>query len=140
MSKTLVPVDGSEASCRAAAWAQKNAAATGSSVTLVHVFDMNAAETISMANKTREEIADRIAAHAAPSFDKAKAALSGDDGVETLAVVGNPAEEIIGIALKQNFDHIVIGSRGLTPIKEILLGSVSEKVLNRAHCAVTVVR
>lgn len=140
MSKTLVPVDGSESSCRAAAWAEKNAAATGSSLTLIHVFDMNAAETISMANKSREEIAERIAAHAAPSFDKAKAGLSGADAVETLAVLGNPAEEIIGIAKKQQFDHIVIGSRGLTPIREILLGSVSEKVIHRAHCAVTVVR
>jgi universal stress protein A len=37
-------------------------------------------------------------------------------------------------------DLVVMGSRGLSPMKELLIGSVSETVLRHAPCPVTVVR
>ena len=140
MIKTMVPVDGSEQSCRAAAWAESSGAAAGDALLLLHVFDLNAAEAMAMSHMTREEIAERISFNAQPSFEKARAAMTNPDKVETLAVIGSPPEEIVGIAKKQGFGHIVMGSRGLSIIRELLLGSVSEKVLHRAHCAVTIVR
>lgn len=136
----LIPIDGSEPSCRAAAWAGEYALKTGDELTLLHVFDLNAAEAMALANLTREEIGERIAEHAAPSFEKASAAISSGAQVSTLAVIGNPADEIIGIASSKGFNHIVMGSRGLSSFQEMMLGSVSEKVLRRAHCAVTIVR
>ena len=140
MIRKLVPVDGSDQSCRAAAWADKVAARTGDDLTLLYVFDLNAAEAMALANLTREEIAERIAAQAAPSFEKARAAMRSETEAETLAVIGNPADEIIGIASANSYDHIIMGSRGLSGFQELMLGSVSEKVLRRAHCAVTIVR
>ncbi|MCA9521742.1 MAG: universal stress protein, partial [Myxococcales bacterium] len=59
---------------------------------------------------------------------------------ETLVTFGDPAPEIIGHAHAHSFDLIVVGSRGRSPLKELLLGSVSSKLVHYAPCAVTVVR
>ncbi|TYR73359.1 universal stress protein [Rossellomorea vietnamensis] len=53
---------------------------------------------------------------------------------------GDPAEEIILCAQKENVDMIVIGSRGLNTIQELMLGSVSHKVVQKADRPVLVVR
>ncbi len=140
MTRQLIAIDGSEESCRAAAWADETAARTGDEVTLLHVFDLNAAEAMALAHLTREEIAERVTAQAAPSFEKARAAMKSGSEIKTLAVIGDPADEIIGIAKVEGYDHIVMGSRGLSGFRELMLGSVSEKVLRRAPCAVTIVR
>ena len=61
--------------------------------------------------------------------------------VSELEIVrGDPAEEIIRLANIYQTDLIVIGSRGLTGINRILLGSVSSQVVADAHCSVLVVR
>lgn len=54
--------------------------------------------------------------------------------------IGEPAEEIVEMARSLKFDVIVLGSRGLGPVKELLLGSVSHRVLNTAPCPVLLVR
>ena len=53
-------------------------------------------------------------------------------------VEGIPDEEIIKIARKK--DLIVMGSKGKTALDRILVGSVSEKVIHHAPCAVMIVR
>ncbi|MFV8827231.1 universal stress protein [Alkalihalobacterium sp. APHAB7] len=53
---------------------------------------------------------------------------------------GNPAEMIIEYSKKKDVDLIVIGSRGLSTIKEIVLGSVSHNVVQHAHCPVLVAK
>lgn len=60
--------------------------------------------------------------------------------VETHASEGQPAEVIINVADQEKADLIVVGSRGLTGIKRYLLGSVSSKVSEHAHCSVMIVR
>ena len=57
---------------------------------------------------------------------------------ETVEGQGDPGTLIVGAA--KDADLIVIGSRGLNPLKRILLGSVSSKVVHRAECDVLVVR
>ena len=52
----------------------------------------------------------------------------GLEQVETAVVRGDPAEAIIKYARDQDFDLIVIGSRGLGTAKGSMLGSVSRKV------------
>jgi nucleotide-binding universal stress UspA family protein len=47
-------------------------------------------------------------------------------------VVGNPAEQITGLAEKHHTDMILLGTRGLGPIKERLIGSVAHRVLTFA--------
>ena len=53
---------------------------------------------------------------------------------------GTPAEAILAAAEKEKADLIVLGSRGLGPVKELLLGSVSHAVLHKVTCPVLVVR
>jgi nucleotide-binding universal stress UspA family protein len=53
--------------------------------------------------------------------------------------IGSPAEVIVSMAEEQKADLIVIGARGLGPIKERLLGSVSHRILTLAPCATLIV-
>lgn len=58
--------------------------------------------------------------------------------VEKKMAEGIPDQEIIGMA-HQN-DLIVMGSKGMTALDRILIGSVSEKVMHHAPCPVMIVR
>jgi nucleotide-binding universal stress UspA family protein len=53
--------------------------------------------------------------------------------------IGSPAEVIVAMAEEQKADLIVMGARGLGPVKERLLGSVSHRILTLAHCATLIV-
>jgi nucleotide-binding universal stress UspA family protein len=53
--------------------------------------------------------------------------------------IGSPAEVIVSMAEEQKVDLIVMGARGLGPIKERLLGSVSHRILTLAPCATLIV-
>jgi nucleotide-binding universal stress UspA family protein len=53
--------------------------------------------------------------------------------------MGSPAETIVSMAEEQKADLIVMGARGLGPVKERLLGSVSHRILTLAHCATLIV-
>lgn len=67
----------------------------------------------------------------------------GEAGVEAAGSyvrVGRPDEEIVGLAEELGAGLIVIGSRGFSPLKRALLGSVSDSVVRHAHCPVLVVR
>ena len=70
---------------------------------------------------------------------KAKTATEGVQ-VETILVMGQAVETIVEASKSGKFDLIVIGARGLSPIKEILLGSVSHGVTTHAQCPVLVVK
>lgn len=50
-------------------------------------------------------------------------------------VVGSPADHIVRLVEQYNIDLILLGTRGLGPIKERLLGSVAHRVLTYASCA-----
>jgi nucleotide-binding universal stress UspA family protein len=66
--------------------------------------------------------------------------LLSERGIEAEPVEGegDPGAFIVNAA--KDADLIVVGSRGLSPAQRILLGSVSSKVVHRAHCDVLVVR
>jgi nucleotide-binding universal stress UspA family protein len=53
---------------------------------------------------------------------------------------GNPAETIIEVAEKGNYDLIIVGSRGLSNVKRFFLGSVSDDVSHHAKSSVLIVR
>jgi len=52
----------------------------------------------------------------------------------------NPSRALVNVAKHENFDLIVVGSRGLGSAASFLLGSVSKKVVSKAHCDVLVVK
>lgn len=60
--------------------------------------------------------------------------------VETRVLTGNAADEIVQLAQAEGYDLIVLGSRGLSELAGLLVGSVSERVLHLAHCPVLIVK
>lgn len=78
---------------------------------------------------------------AAPVLEKSKKATGlPDDRLDTEVLVGHPAEEICGLANREGYDLIVTGSRGLSPIKELLLGSVSDRIAHLSSVPVLIVK
>ena len=53
--------------------------------------------------------------------------------------LGSPADIILSIAEQERVDLIVMGARGIGPIKERLFGSVSHRILTEAPCAKLIV-
>jgi nucleotide-binding universal stress UspA family protein len=57
------------------------------------------------------------------------------------AILGsNPSRALIDTATNENFDLIVVGSRGLGSAVSFLIGSVSKQVASKANCNVLVVK
>jgi nucleotide-binding universal stress UspA family protein len=73
-----------------------------------------------------------------------------DSTLEALQAIGKPAEgilkrgdaatEIMAVAKELNIDLLITGSRGLTPIRSWMMGSVSRKLVHYSGCSVLVVR
>ena len=64
---------------------------------------------------------------------------AGARDVTTRIRAGDIADEILDVAAEENADTIVVGRRGLGRMREMLLGSVSQKVLHHATCKVVIV-
>lgn len=59
---------------------------------------------------------------------------------EFMQKFGNPGRTICDFAQTWSADLILIGSKGLTRVKEMFLGSVSNYVTHHADCSVLIVR
>jgi len=53
---------------------------------------------------------------------------------------GRPADEIVYLAEKESADMIVIATHGHSGIDRFLFGSVTERVMRKAHCHVLTIR
>lgn len=147
----LVPVDGSDGANESATYAAGLADALGVPLRLLYAFprdpvDMFGVPTEAPRSEELEyfspdafaRLRDRSARQA---FDAAREAMGERAAsVEEAILSGSPAEAIVEHAEQTENPMIVIGSRGLSGFKEMLLGSVSQRVLHRAGCPVTVVR
>ena len=76
--------------------------------------------------------------HASTARRRAEALGAADVQSESLA--GNDiAESIMEVAARDEVDFIIAGKRGLTRLTGLLLGSVSQRLVSAAPCAVIVV-
>lgn len=89
---------------------------------------VNEASAISQRNIY--QLADYIIKQAKQDAKKA-----GAKDIETSIEVGNPADRIVSFANQHGADLIVIGRRGLSQLKSLLLGSTSHKVTLLANCS-----
>jgi nucleotide-binding universal stress UspA family protein len=55
-------------------------------------------------------------------------------------LVGSPAEVIVEFIKENEADLVVMGSRGLSGVKEIFLGSISHHVVQKATCPILIVK
>jgi nucleotide-binding universal stress UspA family protein len=141
MQKILVPVDGSVASehavLRVIRVAQHGIKAD---VHLLHVAAPLPLEDIP--ELAKPGLVGRLSADEADrAFDKSQRLLA-EAGVQysARAVAGDPAQEIALYCDVHACDEIVMGTRGLGPMKDLLLGSVATKVLHLVKVPVTLVK
>lgn len=87
------------------------------------------------------EIDQRQRAEAEAVVQRAAAELNAAGAtVRTAVRDGDPAAEIVKCAQEHHADLIVAGSRGVSPIEALLVGSVADRLLKEAHCSVLLVR
>lgn len=60
--------------------------------------------------------------------------------IKSVVVFGNPADQIGEYMKNNNFDMVVMGTRGLSDIKGLLMGSVSRKVSKMIECTFVTVK
>lgn len=137
MSKRiLVPIDGSDHSWDAFEFALDEH--RDDEVTILHVIDQiegdyEPGESTSRALKRSEDLEAEV-------HERLETAEGSDTRVEFVTREGRPADEIIALAESEEIDQVVMGSRGLSGVKRLLLGSVAETVVRRADVPVNVVR
>ena len=140
LSKLLIPVDGSENSLRALDHAIYLAKKTGSNITVMNVIE-NPPTVYVESQKLLNDLIANFRAESAKILDKCKQiAEKNDVKIETVMGEGDAASTIVGYAQKGDFDTIIIGRRGLGRFKEMVLGSISNKVLHNAKCSVIIVK
>ena len=64
----------------------------------------------------------------------------GVTSVDSRALLGDPAEEVVAYARDQQADLIVCGNRGFGKLKTLLLGSISHKIAQMAECSCMTVK
>ncbi|RLI42102.1 universal stress protein [Candidatus Bathyarchaeota archaeon] len=153
--KILVPLDGSEHSLRALEIAVQIAKKFEAKITLIHVYSVGIRPVVMPEPTTLTPIGVPVMAptdvsKVAEATRKAGAAILADgeekvkaegiEDVETLLKEGHSVQEIVKTAKEGSFDLIVIGARGISKIREIILGSVSDGVVHNAPCPVLVVK
>ncbi len=74
-------------------------------------------------------------------LDRTASIVSDHTGViKTVNEIGSPAEIILDTARKMNADLVAVGARGRNRVTEIVLGSVSHRVLTHASCPTLIVK
>lgn len=139
--RILVPIDFSEHAELVLDWAVHLAKEHAATLVLLHAYHLpvefqqlesaylpadfwkNVKEE---ATRTLSEHAERVRQHGV--------------AVEEVTREGYPATVIEEEASEQRADLIVIGSRGLTGLKHLLLGSVAERVVQKSPCPVLTVK
>jgi nucleotide-binding universal stress UspA family protein len=139
--KILVPVDFSPHSDEALRVARELAKVFDASLTLINVFSppiypMPEGAFMVMPNA----YADAVAASTKQLDEIAAGVRAAGTAVETKVREGIPFREIVAYARTAGSDLIVMGTHGRSGLKHALLGSVAEKVVRKAPCAVLTVR
>ena len=143
--RILVAFDGSPDSLKAVKRASALTAEFGASLTVVHVYSVPSfayGGPGPMPLVDFKALEDSAKAKAREILDKGKE-ICDQEGVQArteLLEASSIVQAILELAAKENTDLIVMGTRGMTGFKKLLLGSVSDGVVTHAHCSVLVVR
>ena len=134
----LLASDGSENAVRAAKEAVKIASCTPDSIIeVVYVVDFDKAKSDVL--HSNSSIALEIERRKKNS--KVLQFLNeANVKYKTSILRGNPGPEIVKFANEHQVDLVVIGSRGLNSLQEMVLGSVSHKVMKRVNCPALIVK
>jgi len=139
ITRILVPTDGSDGAAKAARWAAQLGLAVDATVVLFYVAPLGGPALLGLQAMTDEDFERYRHRLAEEATKRTREGLPEGVRVESAQAFGDPAKEIVHYATKFGVDIIVMGNRGLTPFKELMLGSVSDKVMRHASVPVTIV-
>ncbi|QGA53134.1 universal stress protein [Sulfolobus sp. E5-1-F] len=139
MKRILVGYDGSENAERALDFAIELASKFSAKLFIVEVIDLTLfynsgvlpplEATKSLEEKAKKDVKKAIEKARSKSID-----------AEGITLEGDPANTILEFAKDNQIDVIVIGSRGLSKVQRIFLGSVSNKIVQESKIPVIVVK
>jgi nucleotide-binding universal stress UspA family protein len=133
LRRILVAVDGSPNSRRAAVFAAKLAARCEAEIIVINVISVPLQQ---------QQFSEKIRV-GANKIVRTVASMCHSKGLKTSTKIleaSSVVEAIVNYAADRKISLIVIGTRGLTGFKKLLIGSVSAGVVSHAPCAVLVVR
>lgn len=143
----LVPVDFSEHSEAALVVAAELAQGLGAPLIALHVVHDPGNMPGYYARVAKKKVLTRLEDLAGEMLDaylqkvrERHPELKGLGKAERLLVSGLPVTRILQVAAKKGARLIVLGSKGATGLKHLLLGSVAEQVLHLAGVPVTIVK
>lgn len=130
-TRILVPYDFSDPSAAAVRIAAAWADAFDAELTLVHVVEPVAYPEFYTINVVSDDVLAKLRDRATEALDRATRELLGGRPVVTQVLVGRAGDTIVAEAESGAFDLVVMGTRGLSALEHLVLGSVAEAVLRR---------
>jgi nucleotide-binding universal stress UspA family protein len=140
--QVLVPTDGSENSVQAALLAYRIVRLCGAALTLVYVVDTAVLGEIARFSAHQQaEVRQELYENGRQYLDYLESLAAAEHlAVQSELREGIPFEEIVDAAGRLAADLIVMGHVGRRGPRRILIGSVTERVIEFAHCPVLVVK
>lgn len=152
-SRILVAIDGSTSSIHATDYAISIALKNSSQLFILYVIDayeysrLSSSIVLAPTFGSEKYLEEKNEAEKLMNKIKERFRLTVKDNTkfkepktEIVEGVKSVATTIMEYAESENIDLIIIGSRGRTSFKKLLLGSISSNVMKNAHCAVLVIR
>jgi len=140
---TLVPIDGSEPSLQAVDMALRvNALCPACKMTLLYVIDkLVLAELVRFSKRSQREVEAELEDQGRRYLELARKQAE-QQGVPAECQIrrGDPFEEIIAAANNLRADLIIMGHTGRRGTARVLIGSVTQRVLDYAPCPVLVMK
>ena len=138
VEKILVPVDGSDHSMRAAEYAAELAIRLSAEIILLYCHK---AFPVTLGEPYFQQAIDKITKKANSRLDPFRRLLKDKAVPFSDRIMEGPAREtIINVAVIEKLDMVIMGSRGLSDLEGLVLGSVTHRVLRSAPCPVLVIR
>ncbi|MFO1351064.1 MAG: universal stress protein [Gammaproteobacteria bacterium] len=140
MQKILIPVDGSPSAERAVQYVIRQVRAQGlADIHLINIQPSLPGDVAAFLPK--QTIADYHHEQSAKQTQSACGALDeGKIPYHLHTGVGIPAEAIVQYAREHDIDHIIMGTRGMGTVGNLVLGSVASKVIHLSDVPVTLVK
>ncbi|HET6548782.1 MAG TPA: universal stress protein, partial [Solirubrobacter sp.] len=114
------------------------ARALGAELEVVSVVSLDSyASPALMAGPSVAMIREDVERHVQATLDELVAGVPPDVTATSVLLIGNAADELA--QRSEGLDLLVVGSRGYGPLRSVLVGGVSGRVMRAAHCPVIVV-
>jgi len=135
--RILVPVDFSKHADAALDLAIELAKESGAELHLLHAYELPSSVTMAYGVAIPQSVWDGVQEAASAKLEEALARAKAAGVAGTTHLLTAPAADAIAeTAAAHKVDLIVMGTRGLTGLRHVLLGSVAERTIRIAPCPV----